>query len=327
MITTIPLWKMLIETKGKVYGLAIAATSPVLCAGGALMFLEGLQIDKARTATLGLITAIFFGLGAVITFIPGRKYIPSKSFSGYRSKQAKIQKLVKYSLWAIILLAAGLIFITPSSYIVISLSTIGALITLYHYSKSIKLHEDIDFSANQYLASSLQVVPGEKVLASYQNFHDDDIRRGSNAFIITATKLIIAFFDGERWEKHSRELNQITHIGIVGNESQTYFVKLIFDDGTDALLHISLYEKLTSAPALIIKRLLEVIDSSLLGDHSAAKASQRRRVIVPQGAIQPPIPSVEPETAVPPRNIEISAATLNDIKNAEEIRPGRKLEL
>ncbi|PYC36257.1 hypothetical protein [Pseudomonas protegens] len=327
MITTIPLWKMFIETKGKAYGLAIIATLPVLCAGGALVFLEGLQSGKTRTAIFGLITLCFFGLGTVITFIPGRKYIPGKSFTGYRSKQAKVQKFVKHGFWVIILLAIGLTLIIPSKYIVISLSTIGALISLYHYSKSIKFHEDIDFSTNQYLASSLQIVPGEKVLASYQNFYDDDIQRGSNAFIVTATKLIIASFDGEHWEKLSRELNQITHIGIVGNESETYFVKLVFGDGTDALLRIGLYEKLTSTPALIIKRLLEVIDSSLLGDHSAAKASQRRRVIAPQGAIQAPTPPVESETAAPPRNIEISPPTLNDIRNAEEIKPGRKLEL
>lgn len=318
---------MLIETKGKAYGLAIITTFPVLCTGGVLVFLEGLQTGKTRTAILGLITVIFFGLGAVITFIPGRKYIPGKTFTGYRSKQAKVQKLIKQGFWVIILLAIGLTLIIPSRYILISLTTIGTLISLYHYSKSIKLHEDIDFSTNQYLASSLQIVPGEKVLASYQNFDDDDIQRGSNAFIVTATKLIIASFDGEHWGKISRELNQITHIGVIANESERYFVKLIFDDGTDALLLISFYEKLSSAPVLIIKRLLEVIDSNLLGNNSAAKASQRRRVIAPQGATQAPTPPVESETAATPRNIEISPITLNDIKNAEEIRPSRKLEL
>nr|WP_243433749.1 hypothetical protein [Pseudomonas sp. 50_B] len=318
---------MFTETKGRAYGLAIIATFPVLCTGGALAFLEGLQTGKTRTAILGLITVILFGLGAVITLTPGRKYIPGKSFTGYRSKQAKVQKLIKHGFWIIILLAAGLTLIIPSRYIIISLSTIGALTSLYHYSKSIKFHEDIDFSTNQYLASSLQIVPGEKVLASYQNFHDDDIQRGSNAFIVTATKLIIASFNGEHWEKFSRELNQITHIGIVGNESETYFVKLIFDDGTDALLRIGLYEKLTSTPALVIKRLLEVIDSSLLGDHSAAKASQRRRVIAPQSATQAPTPPVKSETAATPRNIEIAPTTLNDIKNSEEVKSGRKLEL
>lgn len=307
--------------------MAIITTFPVLCAGGALVFLEGLQTSKTRTAILGLITVIFFGLGAVIMFIPGRKYIPEKSFPNYRLKQTKVQSLIKHGFWITILLAAGLILITPSSYIFISLSTTSALITLYYYSKSIKLHEDIDFSANQYLTSSLQIVLREKVLTSYQNFHDDDIQRGSNAFIVTATKLIIASFDGEHWGKISRELNQITHIGVIANESERYFVKLIFDDGTDALLLISFYEKLTSTPALIIKRLLEVIDSNLLGNNSAAKASQRRRVIAPQGATQAPTPPVKSETAATPRNIEVSPTTLNDIKNAEEIRPSRKLEL
>lgn len=327
MITTIPLWKMFMETKGKAYGLAIITTLPVLCAGGALAFLEGLQTSETKTAILGLITVIFFGLGAAIMFIPGRKYIPGKSFTNYRLKQSKVQRLIKHGFWIIILLAAGLIFIIPSSYIFISLSTISILISLYYYSKSIKCHEDIDFSANQYLASSLQIALREKVLASYQNFYDDNIQRGSNAFMVTATKLIIASFDGEHWEKISRELNQITHIGIIANESESYFVKLIFDDGTDALLLISFYEKLTSIPALIIKRLLEVIDSNLLGNNSAAKASQRRRVIAPQGATQAPTPPVESESAATPRNIEISPTTLNDIKNAEEIRPSRKLEL
>ncbi|MGC5702288.1 hypothetical protein J4P02_19000 [Pseudomonas sp. NFXW11] len=328
MITTVPLWKMFIETKGKARSLAILAMLPVFVAGGVLAFLEGLQSGRTKTAVLGLIGVIFFGLAAVIIFIPGRKYAPGKSFTGYRSKQAKVQKLIKYGFWILPLLAIGLILILPSNYIFISANTVIASIGLYHWSKSIKFHEDIDFSANQYLASSLGIAPGEKALVSYQNFYDDDIQRGSNAFIASATKLIIASFNGNHWEKLSRDLNQITHIGIIGNESQTYYVKLIFDDSTDVLLSIGLYEKATSNPALTIKRLLEVIDSSLLGENSAPQTSQRRRVIAIQDTPQAQTSPTDSNTSTPPlRNIELSSTTLNNIKNAEEIKPGRKLEL
>ncbi|WP_228022257.1 MULTISPECIES: hypothetical protein [unclassified Pseudomonas] len=93
MITTIPLWKMLIETKGKVYGLAIAATSPVLCAGGALMFLEGLQIDKARTATLGLITAIFLAWVQLLRLSQDANIFQASHFQAIDQNKPKFRNL------------------------------------------------------------------------------------------------------------------------------------------------------------------------------------------------------------------------------------------
>lgn len=325
MITIIPLWKMLIDKEGKARGLAILATLPIFIATGALAFINGLQTGRIGSALVGLMGVIFFGLAAVILFTPTNKYIPRQSFIGYRSTQAKAQKSIKYAALTLPLLAIGLSLLMPSIYISIIAITTTALIIFYQISKSIKRHEDIDFSTNLYLVSSLGIDPGEKALASYQNFSTDNIRRGSNAFVATANKLVIASFNGKFWEKLSRDLNQITQIGIIADRTETHHIKLIFDDGTDAVLRIQLDNKSTSNPKLIIKRLLEVIDNKLLGENTAKTASISRQAITAEDTAPPK--TSNPKTLEVARSIEIAQTILNDIKNAKEIMPGRKLEL
>lgn len=157
------------------------------------------------------------------------------------------------------------------------------------------------------------------------------INVGSNAFAATATKLIAASFDGYLWIKLSRDLNQVSHIGIIGDENQSYFVKLQFNDGTDALLRVGLYENLTSSPILVIRRLLEAIDASLLCGSGVSQKAQRRRVVVNAGTPTERSKVAVPEAALaskaPMRNIEVAPDVLTAIQNAEEVVPGRRLEL
>ncbi|WP_040064749.1 hypothetical protein [Pseudomonas batumici] len=326
MVTTIPLWKMIMETKGKVVGLFILAMIPVLTAGGIGVFLDGLQNGKNGSAALGLLGALFFG-AAVVLFIPQRKYIAGKSFVAYRSKQLLAQKSVKYGYWIVALFAIVFLLLDPSRIVLVGASTITAFAGFYALSKSLKFHEDVDYSANEYLASSLGINTGEKALASYQNFDADNIQRGSNAFVATATQLVVATFNGEYWEKLSRPLNQITRIGIIGDEDNSHCVKLIFNDGSGTLLRIGLHEKLTSSPSLVIKRLLEVIDANLLGADAAPKAPQRRRVVLTDDTTPSQTSTLEPETSTAARDMELAPAPSSDAKNAEVARSGRKLEL
>lgn len=330
MIKTIPMWKMLTVSHGKVIGLAIFAALFVFVIGGAWMFLEGLQQGQLRQAAIGLICLLFFG-APILLLGPSKTYIPGKTFVAYRNKKLTTQKAVNYGY--------AIMVVTCLLFAVLSPEQVGKAIVygflgvsvLYVYSKSLKFHADVDYSANEYLATALGFPAGEKVLLSYQNFDAGEVEVGSNAFAATATKLIVASFDGDHWVKLSRDLNQVSHIGIAGDRSHNYFIKLRFNDGTDALLRIGLYEKLTSNPVLVVRRLLEAIDASLLGDSGATQTAQRRRVVVNAGVPPSISKNVEPEATLastaPSRNIEIAPEVLVAIQAAEEVAPGRRLEL
>ncbi|MCJ8207301.1 hypothetical protein [Pseudomonas sp. RGM2987] len=330
MIKTIPMWKMMIAIHGKKAGLAVLASLPVFIVTGAWMFLDGLQSGQKRQAAIGLICVVFFG-ACTLLFAPSKKYIPGKTFQGYRNKKLSSKTAVNYAYGLIVFIVAVFLILAPEHALSVLASGSVAAYSCYALSKSLKFHADIDFATNEYLATALGFPVGEKILVSYQNFASDEVAVGSNAFAVTATKLIIASYDGHLWKKLSRDLNQISRIGIGGSENQNYFVKLQFNDGADVLLCVGLYEKLTSSPILVIRRLLEAIDASLLGGSGVSQATPRRRVVVNSGTPAPTPQVAAPKAALasmaPTRNIEVAPDVLVAIQNAEEVVPGRKLEL
>lgn len=330
MIKTIPMWKMMMATKGKKVGFAVLASLPIFIVTGAWAFLAGLQSGQKRQAAMGFIGMVFFGACTLI-FARSKKYIPGKTFQGYRNKKLSTTKVINYGYGIIFLFFGFFAIITPEDALRAIGYGVAGIFSLYALSKSFKFHADIDFSTNEYLATALGFPVGEKILVSYQNFDGDEVEVGSNAFAATATKLIVASFDGSIWKKLSQDLNQIACIGIVGDENQNYFVKLQFNDGADALLRIGLFEKLTSSPLLVIRRLLETIDASLLCGSDASPAARRRRVIVnpgtPTSVSKTVAPEIAPESRAPTRSIEVAADILMAIQNAEEVVISRRLEL
>jgi len=330
MIKTIPMWKMVMNIKGKIAGLLVLATLPAFIAAGVWMFVEGLQDGKIRQAIMGFIAVAFFG-ACTILFAPSKKYVPGKTFKFYRDKRFSTKKYINYGYAIIVLILAVFAILSPKD----ALNSIGygiaGLYGLYIYSKSLKFHADVDFSTNEYLATALGFSAGEKILLSYQNFDADEVKTGSNAFAATATKLIVASFDGSAWTKLSKDLNQLSGIGIIGNDSQSYAIKLEFNDGVDALLYVGLYDKLTSNPFMVIRGLLEAIDASLLSDSGAPQTTKRRRVVVNSDTSASIPENVSADAALaagtPVRNIEVAPDVLNAIQNAEVAVSGRRLEL
>ncbi|MCU1733579.1 MULTISPECIES: hypothetical protein [unclassified Pseudomonas] len=330
MIKTIPMWKMMMVSKGKIVGGLLLACLSGFIVFSVPMFIEGLQNGQTRQAVTALAGLLFFGACAVV-LLPSKKYVPGKTFWFYRNKKFSTQMAIKYSYGVIVLVMVVFVALEPKR----ALHPIGfglsGLVSLYFLSKSLRFHADVDSSASEYLATALGFSVGEKILVSYQNFDAGEVKAGSNAFAATATKLIVASFDGHVWKKLSRDLSQVSQIGIISNESQSYFVKLQFNDGSDALLSIGLYEKLTSNPILVVRKLLESIDASLLGDRGAPQVSRRSRVVVESGAPVSTSHVAAPETALastaPTRNIEFTPDMLTALQNAEEVIPGRRLEL
>ncbi|WP_207283838.1 hypothetical protein [Pseudomonas sp. FW300-N2F2] len=330
MIKTIPMWAMMMATKGKKTGLAVLASFPIFIVTGTWMFLDGLQNGQKRQAAIGLICLVFFG-ACTLLFAPSKKYIPGKTFQGYRNKKLSTKTAINYGYGIVVFIFAVFLFLAPEHALSIIVSGLAGLFSLYILSKSLKFHADIDFSTNEYLATALGFPVGEKILVSYQNFDADGVEIGSNAFAATATRLTLASFDGEHWRKLSRDLSQVSRIGIIGDENQNYFVKLQFNDGADALLRIGLYEKLTSNPTLVIRKLLETIDAGLLGDSGTSPAAQRRRVVVNSGTPISVSKTVAPEATLvskaPMRNLEVAPDVLIAIQSAEEDVLRRRLEL
>jgi len=321
---------MVMDTKGKIAGLLVLATLPAFIAAGVGMFVEGLQNGQIRQAIMGFIGVVFFG-ACTILFAPSKKYVPGKTFKFYRDKRFSAKKYINYGYAIIVLIFVVFAVLSPKD----ALKSIGyglvAIYGIYIYSKSLKFHADVDFSTNEYLATALGFSAGEKILLSYQNFDADEVRAGSNAFAATATKFIVASFDGSAWTKLSKDLSQLSGIGIIGNDSQSYAIKLEFNDGVDAVFYIGLYEKLTSNPFMVIRALLETIDASLLSDSSAPQTTKRRRVVVNSDTSTSITGNVPADATLAAgaavRNIEVAPDVLNAIQNAEVTVSGRRLEL
>ncbi|HCN44450.1 MAG TPA: hypothetical protein DIT18_01310 [Pseudomonas sp.] len=318
MIKTIPMWKILIATKGKLMGSLFLVFLLIAVAACLLMFVDATYKQQLSDALVGFSGLLLFGGGGVALLL-SKQYVPGKTFWFYRDKKFTTQTAIKYSYVGTILFTAVFVVLNPKQ----AFHTIGmglvALAGLYYWSKSLKFHADVDFAASEYLATALGFSTGEKILVSYQNFDAGKLKAGSNAFAATATKLIMASFDGHAWKKLSRDLSQVSHIGILTNQSQGYFVMLKFNDGADALLSIELYEKLTSHPVLVVRKLLESIDASLLGDHAAPQVARRNRVVAAT--------ETAPATTAATRNIEFTPEMLTALQNAEEVAPGRRLEI
>ncbi|WP_225610014.1 hypothetical protein [Pseudomonas sp. PDM02] len=79
MIKTIPMWKMMMATKGKKTGLAILSCLPVFIVTGAWMFLEGLQNGQKRQAAMGLIGLIFLVCASCYLHLQ-KNIFPAKHF-------------------------------------------------------------------------------------------------------------------------------------------------------------------------------------------------------------------------------------------------------
>lgn len=330
MIKTIPQWKMMMVTKGKVVGGILLAFLPVFILVSVLMLIEGLGSGQVRQVVVALFGLLFFGACALL-MLPSVKYVPGKTFWFYRNKKLSTQWAIKCSCGVMVLVVVAFVALESEQVVYAMVLGLSGLVSYYFLSKSLKFHADVDFSASEYLAAAMGFSVGEKILVSYQNFDAGKVKAGSNAFAATATNLIVASFDGRVWRKLSRDLSQVSHIGIIRNDTQSYVVKLQFNDGSDALLSIGLYEKLTSNPVLVVRKLLESIDASLLGDRGATPVARRGRVVVESGVPVSSSHVAATETTLAStattRNIEFTPDMLTALQNAEEVAPGRRLEL
>src|SRR5471030_3258154 len=149
MIKTIPMWKIMMDTKGIIVGLVILAGLPVFIIGGAWMLLDGLQHGQYSVAAAGLLSLIFFGACALLIAL-SRKYIPGKTFLIYRNKKLHTRKALNYGYAITVLICVFFAALAPDHALNTLAYGVAAISSIYVYSKSLKFHADIDYSTNEY---------------------------------------------------------------------------------------------------------------------------------------------------------------------------------
>jgi hypothetical protein len=203
------------------------------------------------------------------------------------------------------------------------LSLIGALGGLYLITKSFKVHEDIDYVANQELSEKLGIEIDEKVQASYL--------KKNIIMLLSDKKIICSYLEGGQWNILNKRIDEITKIGIytpvmMGSLFNTeLYLMLMFTDSTKVELKMDLGDKITSNPDLFFRKFLVTIDAVLLGKVDE-KIQSRRRVSVNQENTKATKP-VESINDTQGRSIDISRKVIHGIENAIPIESGRVIEL
>lgn len=288
-----------------------------------LIFLSvGIAPDDGSGTILWLsLISLFVVVGSLLWLrwiIKGGKYKPGKSFRLWRLTKEKMSFFYMAVAIIAIIICVSLLIVEFKLQLLFGL--IGLLFGLYFIKKSFKVHEDVDYTANQELANILGMDVDEKVQASY--LKDDVI------FLLTDKKIIFAYKKNRSWKVLNEKIEEISKIGVytpmMGGSlfnTDLYFF-LLFNASTVVELKMDLTDKITSNPDLFFKKFLTTFDDVLLGK-TDEKIVSRRRVSV--NTAPKPLGSVN-EEGVGRRKIDISETVLGHLRDATPIEPGRTLE-
>ena len=278
------------------------------------------SINYWPTILLGVLFLII-SLPWVYTILHGGRYKPEKSFYWWRLNKEKMQLIYKVVTIIIVIISIPLLILNFKLSVLLSL--IGALGGLYLITKSFKVHEDIDYVANQELSEKLGIEIDEKVQASYL--------KKNIIMLLSDKKIICSYLEGGQWNILNKRIDEITKIGIytpvmMGSlfNTELYFM-LMFTDSTKVELKMDLGDKITSNPDLFFRKFLVTIDAVLLGKVDE-KIQSRRRVSVNQENTKATKP-VESINDTQGRSIDISRKVIHGIENAIPIESGRIIEL
>lgn len=250
--------------------------------------------------------------------ISGGKYKPGKSFYWWRLTKEKM--LSYYKVIAVIAIIICITLLIIDFKVTPLVSLVLVLIGLYQIPKLFKVHEDVDYVANQELSDIIGMEVDEKVQASYLK---KDV-----VLLITDKKILYAYQDNMQWSFFNKKIDEISQIGVYASTmmgaffNETIYFLLIFNDLTKVQLKMDLGDKITSNPDLFFRKFLITLDAVLLGKTEEMIAC-RRRVSV-NNESKPPV-SVNNE-GIEVRTIDISDTILGNLRDATPIESGRTLE-
>lgn len=232
---------------------------------------------------------------------------------------------------------------------------IGCGITSYLATKSLKVHEDIDYVANEDLAEIMDMTIDERVMASYQNFDSsvplecqlDDLEGNPNLFVMTQRQIYFAFYTSNGWISNQFKLENITSLEIEWdfihyNGGVTFQIQ----DGNEIKklnFDLSLLDNLSQYPILIVRQMLNTFDAFKQGRYVEMSTKRKRRRNIANNqpttdghaseAINEPqevaawesVPQSSETAEV--RSIELCKDVYNGLKNAKPGMSKRALEL
>lgn len=275
------------------------------------------------------------------------KYKVGRSFSFQRmsKKQIKYKNLIYiliiFLLFLLFLWLLNQVAITNGRHINID-KTIG-LIPRFLYLFiipaiigiwiSIKMHEDVDYAANQSFEDFLHLEIDEKVTASYQNFDGTETKykKGNRLLIVTSRKFFFAYYSKKKWRSLIQRIDDISGIairkGLFTGWGTSRYLRIKFEDGTSLGLWLDTKKKQSANPDLFLQRLLKTIDANLTGRGMETIATPRRRRTEVN-----PLPTTDNPNKIKfegkkERTLDFSPDVINDIKQAESFPIGRAIEL
>lgn len=278
------------------------------------------SINYWPTILLGILF-LLISIPWVYTIFHGGTYKPEKSFYWWRLSKEKMHQI--YKVVTIIMVIISIPLLIMDFKLSVLLSLVGALAGLYVITKSFKVHEDIDYVANQELSEKIGLEIDEKVQASYF--------KNSIIMLLSDKKIICSYIEGKQWNILNKRIDEITRIGIytpamMGSlfNTELYFI-LMFTDSTKVELKMDLGDNITSNPDLFFRKFLITLDAVLLGKVDE-KIQSRRRVSINRDNNEATKP-IESVNVTQGRSIDISKEVIHGIENAIPIESGRVIEI
>ena len=300
----------------------------VLACAFALIYGEELYIKA-----FGLLGVLFFGFCGWLLLRGEQEYKPGKTYVTLRGSKEKMKQMINYSCVAGIFICFLILcfgFIEEQrikSWMGYAFSgIIGLVYYMYYNNKSFKVHEDIDFVSSEEMERIIGAEIGEKIQATYQNFDSSvqgKLEDDSNLMILSDKKIFFSYIEKGEWLFIKKNINEVVKIGIFEDSNNNkIYLRILFSDNTDLMLHLETYGKTTSNALLFIRKLLVVLDAVILGTVDE-KITSRRRVSVNQET--KPIESQKSENKEV-RRLDLSEDMIEKLRNATPVESGRVLE-
>jgi hypothetical protein len=304
----------------------------LVCFLGVIFFVSDIFIDIYDNDNVNFKTKLNLFISLIITLVlfvfasfnlfKGGVYVPRKSFLIERINKKKLNKYV------IVLASFYLIFTLWDLYSMNwrILKRIGSyiftFIGFYYVLKSIKYHENVDYSANQSMMELFGIPIDEVITASYQNFDatKSQFSKGDFIVVVTVRRIYYAHYDGNKLYSSTKYLEEINAIGISRKLEESY-LKLVFEDRSEIGIRLNVLDKTTTAPQLFIQQLINTLDALLLGFDVVSSVNRRRVTISSEST------SVANDSLNQTRCIELNPTLVSEFKTSEEIKSGRILEI
>lgn len=303
---------------------------PLLVLACALALIYG---EELYIKAFGLLGVLFFCFCGWLLFRGEQEYKPGKTYVTLRGSKEKMKQMINYSCVAGIFICFLILcfgFIEEQrikSWMGYAFSgIIGLVYYMYYNNKSFKVHEDIDFVSSEEMERIIGAEIGEKIQATYQNFDSSvqgKLEDDSNLMILSDKKIFFSYIEKGEWLFIKKNINEVVKIGIFEDSNNNkIYLRILFSDNTDLMLHLETYGKTTSNALLFIRKLLIVLDAVILGTVDE-KITSRRRVSVNQET--KPIESQKSENKEV-RGLDLSEDMIEKLRNATPVESGRVLE-